>query len=81
MGVHIKNNGIINDIRLLTTDLVRQLDNRVSHLSKVRELYASFLNGELGPWLDTLMLMVQTQLERASRHKTITSGQEVKSDD
>jgi hypothetical protein len=65
----------------LTTDLVRKLNNRVSNLSEVGKLYSSFLDRELSPWLDAFVLMVETQFKRASRHKTISSWQEVESND
>lgn len=81
MGVHIEHNGVVHDVGVRSTDLVSQFDDGVSDLLEVGEFDTLFLLGEFGPRLGALWLMVQTQLKGTSGHETVTSGEEVETDD
>ena len=81
MRVDIKYDGIINDVCGGATNFFCQLDDFVSHLSKVSVARSLDLLRKLGPGLGALRLMVKTKLKRASRDQTIASGQAIETDD
>jgi len=80
MRVDRKHDWLINNILALTTNLVGQKVNRLLDFGEVGELLIWHLF-ELCPRLDIFCRMVQTQLEGTARNDTITSRQEVKTND
>ena len=71
--VYVEHNWVINDVGVCACYFVGQLNDSVSDLLEVGELLAFQLLRELSPWLRSLRLMVETKLERTSRHQTVTS--------
>ena len=81
MGVDVEDDGVIDDVRRGSSNLVGKLDDLISHYVEICEFLASELLRELSPRLDTLGLMVKTELKWASSDKTIASRQTVETDD
>ena len=81
MRIDIKYDGIIDDVCRGATNFFCQLDNFVSHLSKVSVARSLDLLRKLGPGFGALRLMVKTKLKRASRDQTVASGQAIETDD
>lgn len=79
MRVDRQNDWLIDNIFTLTADLVGEEINRLLDLSKIRELLVGHLI-ELGPWGDVFGGVIQTQFQGSSRDDTITSGEEVQTD-
>ena len=80
MRVHIKNNWLVNNISLISSDLISQLNDLVLYLQEVSVFLSFVLDGELCPGSCSLRLMVETELKWTSRHNTISSWEEVKTD-
>lgn len=79
--VHVEHDRVVNDVGVGATDLVGERNDGVSDFLKVCEFLSFHLLREFGPRLGPLGLMVESELERATRHETISSGKEVQSDD
>ena len=81
MRVDIEYDRIIDDVCGGATNFFCQLDNFVSHLSKVSVALSLDLLRKLSPGLGALRLMVKTKLKWASRDQTVASRQAIETDD
>ena len=79
--VDIQHDWLVNDVVLISSDLISQSDDGLLNLGEISKFLSWHLLGELSPRLLALVLMVETQLEWTSRHYSITSGEEVQSND
>jgi hypothetical protein len=64
--VNVQHNGVIHDVGTRSTHLVRKRNDGISDLFEVGELLSLDLLRELSPWLGSVGLMIEAQLEGAS---------------
>jgi hypothetical protein len=79
MRIDGEHNRLINNVLALTTNLVRQKIYGLLDLVEVCELLVRYLI-KLGPGLDIFCRMIQTELEWTPCNDTVTSRQEVETD-
>mmetsp|Transcript_11083 Transcript_11083/g.16856 ORF Transcript_11083/g.16856 Transcript_11083/m.16856 type:complete len:282 (+) Transcript_11083:1587-2432(+) len=80
MRVDAEHDGLIDDVLAGSTDLVGEEVDRLFHLLEVGELLVGHLF-ELSPRLDAFRGVVQTQFQGSTGYNTISSGQEVDTND
>lgn len=80
MGVDSQHNWLIDDIFTFTADFVCQEVDCLFNFCKISELLVgNFV--ELCPWLNVLGCMIESQLQGSPCDDTITSWEEIKTDD
>ncbi len=81
VGEDLKHNWFVNDVFVSTTDLISKPVNVVAHLTEVSKLLPRNLVWEDTVRFDRLVYVIETQFKRSSGYHTITSGEEVETDD
>ena len=80
MRINSQHNGFINDIFTFTTNLVCQEIDCLFNFSEVGKLLVWHFF-ELSPWLNFLSDVIKSELKWSSCYDTITSWQEIKTND
>lgn len=79
MGIDGKHDRLVDNVLRFTAHLVCKEVDGLLHLSEVRKLLVRHFF-KLAPWCDVLRCVVQTKLQRSTRHHSISSGEKIKSD-
>lgn len=77
---HLKHDGLIDNVFVGAADLVGESNDILTHFFENCEFLTGDFIREHSVRLNTLIHMVQAKFERTTRHDTITTRQEVETD-
>jgi len=79
VGEYLKDDGLVDNSFGLTTDLVGETFDGLTHLFEVSKFLSRNFLREDSPGLLVIMQMSESHFERTARHNTTSSGQEIDS--